>query len=208
VSWYVDHGLGVLIAQWRARHPGAVVGTIADAAHQAAGHSDHIPEADGSVDAADFMVGGVVTRADVDQLVAQLVAGRDPRIAYLIWQRRIISSTVAPWEWRTYSGADPHTGHAHLSVNDLHENDLSPWNLGDDVEAVKLIQSALKEAGYDPGAVDGDPGPKTLAAFVAALHGKTGRQGPIGLTGPPGPPGKPGTLPAHVTISGTLTAAQ
>lgn len=130
-TWYVDKGLGLLIALLRARFPGIVIGTIGDEEHRAR-KSGHNPEADGSVDAADPTIGPHFTFANAQWLVNQLVASRDPRIAFIIWNRRIISSTVSPWTWRPYLLADPHTGHVHIEVNDLHENDLSPWDLGDD----------------------------------------------------------------------------
>lgn len=122
-DWYPDKGLATLIAQWREEHPGAVVGTIADENHNPP--SEHIPEADGSVDAGDFMEGNGVTQADLDDLAERLRAGRDRRIAYVIRRQRIFSSTVQPWVWRTYTGA--YHGHTHVSVNDLHENDTTRW---------------------------------------------------------------------------------
>lgn len=128
MNWYVDHGLEVLIQQVKSKYPGIVVGTIADSHHKPP--SDHIPEADGSVDAADFMLGSHFSKSDGDWLVGKLVEHRDPRIAYIIWQRRIISATVSPWVWRPYGGSDPHTGHVHLSVNDKHTTDTREWDLG------------------------------------------------------------------------------
>lgn len=134
-DWYVDKGLGTLISQVKQANPGMTVGTIAGGGHVATWPAtDHAPEPDGSVDAADFMVNKAFTESEANALVAALVAGRDPRIAYIIWQRRIMSSRMVDghpaWTWRKYDGDDPHTGHVHLSVNDKHENDNSPWNLG------------------------------------------------------------------------------
>jgi hypothetical protein len=204
-AWYVDHGLAVLIEQWKAAHPGATVYTIGDAAH-ASEASDHNPDPDGSVDAADFMLAGPVGRADLDKLAEALRVGRDHRIKYVIWSHHIFSSTVAPWAWRGYTGSDPHTGHVHVSVNDAHSNDTSPWAGVDDMsDVIKGIQEALKAAGYDPGAVDGAWGPKTAAALVAAFK-KTGPAGPPGLPGKDGKPGRdgaPGKTPTEVSITGT-----
>lgn len=127
-SWYVDKGLGTLIAQERQKHPGLVVGTIGDEAHRKR-KSAHNPEADGSVDAGDFMLkAGVFTEADCDSMVNALVRNWDRRLRRIIWKRRTISEDNR--SWRPYSGDDPHTGHAHVEMNDDHENDNSPWNLG------------------------------------------------------------------------------
>jgi hypothetical protein len=132
VDWYVDKGLGTLIAQVKAKFPGIVVGTIGDASHRTEGpSSDHNPEADGSVDAADFMLGKAFTKANAQWLRDTLCRYRDDRIAYVIWDYHITSSTVSPWDERVYSGnaKDPHTNHVHVSVNDKHENDKTNWKL-------------------------------------------------------------------------------
>lgn len=127
-SWHVDKGLGVLIAQVKARYPGIEVGTIGDTAHQG-GPSDHNPDGDGSVDAADFMVGPTFSKSAAEELARLLATNHDQRISYIIWNRRICSRTVSPWSWRSYAGSDPHTGHVHVSVNDLHTTDTSAWDL-------------------------------------------------------------------------------
>lgn len=159
-DWYPDRGLGTLIAQWREEHPGAVVGTIGNEAHQA-GTSDHNPEADGSVDAGDFMPGAGVTQDDLDQLAETLRTHRDPRIAYVIRRQRIFSSTVQPWVWRPYDG-DYHS-HTHVSVNDRHENDTSLWEgfdmalTADDVK--KIVDGLLNRTvgSTSPNWPDKDP---------------------------------------------------
>lgn len=144
VNWHVDEGLQVLIAEWKKAHPGAVVGTIGDAAHLSR-DSDHNPEPSGSepgqdageVDAADFMQGNGVTDAHLDELFNELVDHRDPRILYIIRNRIIVSSVVQPWVKRPYGGSDPHTEHLHLSVNDRFDRNTATWNLGEaDVQKV------------------------------------------------------------------------
>jgi hypothetical protein len=39
----------------------------------------------------------------------------DPRVKYVIWNRRI-ASAKARWTWRAYTGSNPHNKHLHLSV--------------------------------------------------------------------------------------------
>lgn len=123
--WRVAKSLLVLRDQVNAMAPNrrkASDGFIGDAAH-ASRNSDHNPWVlDGGV--------GVVTAFDVthdpargcdaDELVEALRAGLDPRIKYIIWNRRIANSSPIggqpAWAWRPYSGTNPHTAHAHISV--------------------------------------------------------------------------------------------
>lgn len=93
-------------------------GTIGDAAH-AARTSDHNPWVDdgdtGVVTAMDITNDpshGVISR----KIAETLVASRDSRIKYIISNRQIVSSSVSPWRWRAYNGANPHTEHVHISV--------------------------------------------------------------------------------------------
>lgn len=121
MAWRTAESLKQLRAQVNVLAPQrskASDGTIGDASHQQ--HtSDHNPwVVDGNV--------GVVTAIDVthdpahgcdaEAIVRKLVGSRDRRIKYLIWKKQIVSSQVKPWEWRPYSGANPHTAHFHLSV--------------------------------------------------------------------------------------------
>ncbi len=125
-------------------------GMIGDAAHQSRA-SDHNPWViDGSK--------GVVTAidithhpasgCDVHKLVAALHASRDKRIKYIIWNRRIANSSairsVPAWTWRSYSGANPHTHHFHLSVHPdkaLYD-DAAAWTIEQIAEAVAPASSS------------------------------------------------------------------
>lgn len=127
MRWYVDKGLAQLNVQMRKRYPGIVIGTIGDKNHRPP--SQHIPEADGSVDAADYMIGMKFTRADAERTFRTLRANRDRRLLYAIYDGQIFSSVTQPWRLREYTGSDDHSGHLHVSVNDLHETDGSPWRL-------------------------------------------------------------------------------
>lgn len=140
INWYVDEGLARLIAEWEAAHPGCVVYTIGDASH-ASRDSEHNPEPAGSlpgedlgeVDAADFMIGHGVTHEDLQDLRDQLIAHRDPRLWYVIWNHKITSSTTQPWVERNYSGKDQHTDHVHVSVNDKFDKNTADWKWEADV---------------------------------------------------------------------------
>ncbi|NOT54007.1 MAG: hypothetical protein HOP18_05320 [Deltaproteobacteria bacterium] len=108
-------------------------GTIGDENHRSR-NSDHNPWVrDGAI--------GIVTAIDIthdpdggcnaEQIVQTLVDSRDPRIKYLIWNRRIISSQVRPWVWRDYTGQNPHTKHFHLSVKPekASYDSTTPWQV-------------------------------------------------------------------------------
>lgn len=109
-------------------------GTIGDTAHQSR-DSDHNPWVrDGPM--------GVVTAIDIthdpksgcdaQRIVDTLLSSKDARIKYIIWNRRIASSTVSPWTWRPYSGSNPHTKHFHLSVMEQKAkyDDAGSWSIG------------------------------------------------------------------------------
>ena len=97
-------------------------GTIGDLKH-AARNSDHNPwVVDGTM--------GVVTALDIthdpdggcnaEAIAEAIKASCDIRIKYIIWNRRIASSSIInavnAWEWRDYPGSNPHTKHVHISV--------------------------------------------------------------------------------------------
>lgn len=98
-------------------------GTIGDAAH-ASRSSDHNPWVKDSkgqpiVTALDIThdpKNGVDTYALADYLLAK----KDPRIKYIISNKKIASGArgPSPWKWRKYTGKNPHDHHVHISVID------------------------------------------------------------------------------------------
>lgn len=127
MSWYVDPGLKVLIDEVKANNPGMTVYTIGDEFH-ASTVSDHNPDPDGSVDAADFMIRDSFTAQDAENLFQRLRSLMDSRIKYVIYNRRIFSRTVSPWVIRTYTGSNPHTDHVHVSIEDINKS-TRPWGV-------------------------------------------------------------------------------
>ena len=100
-------------------------GMVGDHAHWLKGKAtDHNPwiEEGGDV--------GVVTAFDITHdprngcdakaIAETLVAKREPRVKYVIWNRRICASYPVggknAWEWRPYGGSNPHDKHVHISV--------------------------------------------------------------------------------------------
>lgn len=128
-QWYLAESLVALRTEVNRRWPNrdkSSDGAKGDDAH-AQRVSDHNP---------DWSAGGVVRAVDVDkdgidvqQLLDAVV--RDPRVAYVIWNRRIASATDdgQPWDWEPYDGPNPHTSHVHISIKHTRaaETDTSPW---------------------------------------------------------------------------------
>ena len=152
--WRVAESLVMLRNQVNSEFPGrrkASDGAIGDSAH-ASRASDHNPWViDGAM--------GVVTAMDIThdpvhgcdagRIVEALRSSRDQRIKYLIWNRRIMSSTqigsVPAWTWRTYTGKNPHDHHFHLSVKpdkshyDSHEN----WSIAPAINEIAIDEKDI-----------------------------------------------------------------
>ena len=122
MSWTLAKSLGVLRDQVNAAAPNRSKrsdGTIGDAAHSSR-TSDHNPDQWGIVRAIDLThdpVGGWNCR----EFAERLRLSRDPRIKYVIWNRRIFSSYTnskrpEPWQWGAYTGSNPHDRHIHVSI--------------------------------------------------------------------------------------------
>lgn len=102
-------------------------GTVGDTSHSAR-KSDHNPDARGIVHAIDI-THDTEHGCNAASIAEELRKSRDRRISYVIWNRRIFSRTNTPWEWRPYSGANPHDKHVHISVSVGMEDDESPWSI-------------------------------------------------------------------------------
>lgn len=194
MAWRLAKSLETFRAQVNARFPGrakASDGTIGDAAH-AARDSDHNPDSDGVVKALDVTT-DPTDDTNTEALAEHLRQTRDPRLKYVIYDRRMYSSYpahgVAAFEWRPYSGKNPHIHHFHLSVHKdaARYDDETPWSLdgafsgvfgqvtlgvvpvlkiGAEGANVRKLQKALN-AKVGPVLIDGSFGPKTLAAVRA-----------------------------------------
>jgi hypothetical protein len=128
MGWYVAPACKAALAEanrlWPQRNR-ASDGTIGDPAHSTR-TSDHNPDADGAVLAFD-LTHDPAAGCDAHHLVRHAVERRDPRIKYAISNRRIWSAVRADEGWRPYTGSNPHTTHAHVSVRKEYENDTRPW---------------------------------------------------------------------------------
>ena len=92
-------------------------GIMGDASHQAR-PSDH--NLGNAVDITHDPASGC------DGHTVSTLAMQDPRVAYVIWDRRIWNPWIAP-TWRPYSGTNPHTHHVHISIRKEARDDASPW---------------------------------------------------------------------------------
>lgn len=133
-SWRVAKALLVLRDQINAKYPGRKKdsdGTIGNAEHSARS-SDHNPDVDGVVKALDT-THDPAHGFDSYSFSDMLIANRDPRIKYVISNRRIASGAAGPypWIWRKYTGKNPHDHHNHVSVRKeaKYFDDESPWLL-------------------------------------------------------------------------------
>lgn len=156
-------------------------GTIGDAAH-AKTDSDHNPwviDGDMGVVTAIDLTHDPAGGFDAGRLAEAIHHSRDRRVKYVIWNRRIVSSTVQPWVWRPYRGSNPHTTHVHLSVRPEKRcyDDVSPWpvgapgkdgtlELGDRGPDVAELQKELAKALKRALATDGVFGPATREAVM------------------------------------------
>lgn len=193
-DWQVVPSLTQLLVQadqaWPVRH--GADGTKAGAAHATTSpNSDHNPDMNGDVRAADI---GEVTEDDGIALAEAMRLSRDPRIKYVIHERRMFSSykthEYPPFMWRPYSGSNGHWSHVHASVLIDNQSDYSPWDIGaegrEDMAALQVedLQEALVKAGQlgkDGKVIDTDGiwGPNTL---FAAANGFRALQAQSGIT--------------------------
>lgn len=169
-------------------------GWIGDESHQNR-NSDHNPwiwddETDMWVVSAQDITNDPQNGMPSRELAERLVSGKDERIKYVISDEEICSGTGqdhTAWQWRPYTGSNPHTAHMHLSVKSdkAHYDDTTKWTSGDFQSApgpaiprlpvlrfgdkgpqVKFLQQQLVKQGYEI-RIDSDFGPNTQKAIEA-----------------------------------------
>jgi hypothetical protein len=158
-------------------------GTVASKEHDAAHPtSDHRPKPRtgvGTVRAIDFHE---TAPSLVDEVTEALRVSKDPRISYVIHDGRMFSSydvpTVKAYNWRTYTGDNPHRDHGHLSVveGELGEQ-THPFSISLDEEEEgmwqyltvneELVRHAWNQGWLQPKTQE------TLDFFLAALENGT-----------------------------------
>jgi hypothetical protein len=136
-------------------------GSIGDESHSAR-TSDHNPDDNGVVRAIDIThdpKGGFDSYAFADMLLKR----QDPRLKYVISNRRIGSGPAgpSPGAWRKYTGANPHDHHCHISVvADSRGDDTKEW----DIDGSAKPTAGAAAAYVDPPVTlrKGDQGPEVM----------------------------------------------
>jgi hypothetical protein len=146
-SWILIAALKRLFADFDVLAPNrdhASDGSIGDTIHEDE-VSDHNPDETGSVPIHDADHTNEVHAIDVDddlnepgltmEMVVQFILGRcrsgaETRLRYIIYNRRIWEADNG-WKQRTYTGASPHTEHAHFSASYTTDKEASQasWHL-------------------------------------------------------------------------------
>jgi murein L,D-transpeptidase YcbB/YkuD len=191
MSWRLAESLKTLRAQINAAFPDRDKesdGSIGDTSH-AARKSDHNPNGAGVVCAIDTDEDLSHTIHSIENIVSAIRASKDPRVNYIIYEKRITVPGSNLQQWKPYTGPSPHDHHFHISVKqDPHlYDDPRPWDIG-----AGIAQSDLASPATDPApdnqrpvlkvgargqgvrdlqkalgvAVDGDFGPGTHNAVV------------------------------------------
>jgi len=168
LNWRLAKSLDVLRSQVNDRWPNRKKendGTIGDAAHSARS-SDHNPNGAGVVCALDI-TNDPATGPDAGFLAETLRQSRDPRIKYLISNKRICSSQVQPWVWRPYSGINDHTHHVHISVGPeaAKYDSIVPWTIERTTATQQPTEAKMQATGGTNAFVWGN----WLGAIITAL---------------------------------------
>lgn len=116
MAWRLAYSLDTLRSQVNAAWPNRSKvsdGTIGDSSH-ASQPSDHNMNAAGVVCALD-LTHDPAHGFDAHALADRLRVNRHPNLKYIISNRRIAGDWTG-WNWRSYSGSNPHDKHIHISV--------------------------------------------------------------------------------------------
>lgn len=62
----------------------------------------------------------------VDCSVLATLVIDDPRVSYVIWNKRIYNSEISK-SWRDYHGKNGHTHHMHVSIKPESRDDVGAW---------------------------------------------------------------------------------
>lgn len=91
-----------------------------------AAHTSANPTSDHELGNAVDLTHDPASGCDAHAWAEELRRRRDPRVKYVISNRRIWNPVISP-EWRGYSGSNPHEKHVHVSILPGCRGDTSPW---------------------------------------------------------------------------------
>lgn len=108
-------------------------GTLGDLSHRfkpgpdgQLGTADDVPNhSDHNVGLAVDITHDPVSGCTGDRIAEMAIT--DPRVSYVIWNRRIWNRLYASAGWRPHSGKNGHTHHVHISVRVDMRHDARPW---------------------------------------------------------------------------------
>jgi murein L,D-transpeptidase YcbB/YkuD len=150
MSWRLAESLKTLRAQINAAFPNrdkASDGSIGDAQHSAR-KSDHNPNDAGVVCAIDTDEDLSPTIHSIEDIVSAIRASKDPRVNYIIYEKRITVPGSNLQEWKPYTGPNPHDHHFHISVKQdprLYD-DPRPWDIGAGIAQPDSASAATEPA--------------------------------------------------------------
>jgi hypothetical protein len=100
-------------------------GIMGDPAHQAR-KSDH--NQGNALDLTHSPGRGFDAGQLAESLRRQMASYPGGRVSYLIFNRQIASPRTG-WKWVGYTGSNPHTTHAHISIRPALRGEARSWNL-------------------------------------------------------------------------------
>lgn len=98
---------------------------ISDGLLPSAAHQKASPDSDHNTGLAVDLTHDPESGVDCSDIFEKLK--EDKRVKYLIFNKKIWSKDKARLGNRPYTGSNAHTKHLHISINDGHGNDTSPW---------------------------------------------------------------------------------
>lgn len=101
-------------------------------------HTSQNPTSDHELGNAVDLTHDPANGCDAHRWARDLAARRDPRVKYIISARQIWNPAKSP-DWRPYTGSNPHTTHAHVSIHSVARSDTSPWFIVTTEEEVTLM---------------------------------------------------------------------
>lgn len=134
MSWRLAKSLNQLRNEFNTAWPNrskVADGTIGDAEH-ATRPSSHNPNSAGVVTGMDITAAGIDADRCAEHIRRLGASGHLPLVGggYVIFNRRSASEKTG-WQWKRYTGTNPHTGHIHITVSKSAANydSTTPWGI-------------------------------------------------------------------------------
>jgi hypothetical protein len=138
MAYRIAKSLDILRSQFNTEFPlrdRSSDGWIGDAAHasRSSDHNPHIKDGNMGVVTALDITHDPKSGIDIGVITEHMRKQKDHRIKYVICNGRLFSGVTSPvWQWRKYTGSNPHRKHFHVSVRgtkELYDN-TAQWDIG------------------------------------------------------------------------------